>query len=98
MATRGGSRPGSGRKAKEINEIRRSFAAEILTPTIEKNRFRKMLDSSDERVALDALKYLADQKYGKAPQAMELSGEGGGPLKVEVTDARAKLRAKLASR
>lgn len=88
MAARGGRRTGSGRKAKAIRELQRSFAAEILSDTIEKNSFRKLLNSKDERVSLDALKYLADQKHGKASQAVEHSGPGGAPIEIDTGDPK----------
>ena len=34
-----------------------------------------MLESNDERIRLAAAKYLTDRLYGKATQAVKLSGE-----------------------
>lgn len=44
---------------------------------------------------LDANEWLADRMIGKVPQAIEMTGAGGGPI--EVKDAREKLAAKLAA-
>ena len=34
------------------------------------------LESEDERIALDATKYLTDRLYGKAPQSVDLNHSG----------------------
>lgn len=71
----GGSRRGSGRKPKQIKDLEKSFAAEILTDQLEKDKWKKTLDSPDQRIVLDALKYLSDHKYGRAPQEIKHDGE-----------------------
>lgn len=72
---RGGARPNSGPKPKKIKELERSFASDILTPEIESTKWKLALDSRDQRVMLDALKFLSDHKYGRAPQEIKHDGE-----------------------
>ncbi len=36
----------------------------------------RFLESTDDRVALDAWKYLSDRVHGKPAQSMKLDGEG----------------------
>ncbi len=45
--------------------------------------------SIDPRVRIMAADRLLDRGYGKAPQAMELSGPDGGPIAHEMTDKEA---------
>jgi len=40
----------------------------------------KYLNSHDERISLDAWKYLNDRAYGKAQQAVTVSGDDEKPL------------------
>jgi hypothetical protein len=42
----------------------------------------KFLYSEDERVSLDAWKYLNDRVHGKPKQAVENTGPNGGPLEL----------------
>lgn len=46
-----------------------------------------MRTSKSPKIRLDAAKYLADRAYGKAPQAVQLSGEEGGPIRVAVINS-----------
>lgn len=95
----GGKRPGAGRKKKVITEARKNFAADILDDETERQKWDELLcatrtfypseDSGpvtepDFRIRLDAMRWLCDQKHGKAPQTVEHLGEGGGAIKVIV--------------
>jgi hypothetical protein len=40
----------------------------------------RMLQANDDRVVLDALKFLTDHKYGRAVQRAESTGPEGGPI------------------
>ena len=40
-----------------------------------------MVESADERIGLDALKYLTDRVYGKAPQSVDLNHNGEVAIK-----------------
>lgn len=85
MAGTGGKRAGAGRKSKEINELKKNFAAKILTNKIEHEKWSALLQSKDPRVVLDALKHLGDHKHGKAKERHEHTGENGGPIPVSIT-------------
>lgn len=72
---RGGARPNSGPKPKKIKELERSFASDILNADVESAKWKMILDSKDTRVILDAVKFLSDHKYGRAPQELKHDGE-----------------------
>lgn len=80
MAGKGGKREGAGRKSNKVKLLHAEFAAPFFGPVKQATLWKKYLNSSDERVSLDAAKYLTDRLYGKARQAVELSGQGGGPI------------------
>lgn len=75
MAQRGGARPGSGRKPRIVKAIEKGVAYAILSPEFEKKKWTRLLDSEDERVVLESLKYLTDRRDGKAPQSVKVDGE-----------------------
>jgi hypothetical protein len=86
MAGTGGKRPGAGRKKGSTNqssEKKRAFFAAILKASNPKKIWKRFLESADDRVALEATKYLHDQAYGRAPQSLEVGGPGGGSIKIE---------------
>ena len=70
MSTRGGARPGAGRKPKATVILRRTMAAEILSAVDEIAVWQGLIQCGDYRVRLDAMKYLTDRRDGKAPQAV----------------------------
>jgi len=37
-----------------------------------------MLESEDQKIVLDAIKYLTDRLYGKAPQSVDMTSKGEG--------------------
>lgn len=86
MADKGGKRAGAGRKPSTIKGIARRLpreSAELLLSEIKANqKWVKLANSADERIALDTLKYITDRAYGRAAQAVELSGADGGPIEV----------------
>jgi hypothetical protein len=45
-----------------------------------------MLTSPQHAVRVTAANSLLDRAYGKAPQALELTGKGGGPMEHNVTN------------
>ena len=87
--SKGGKRPGAGRKPSTLKGIARKLPKEIAEILLaEINAHQKWLDladSKDERIVLDTLKYLSDRAYGKAPQAMEVTGPQGGPIQAAIT-------------
>lgn len=75
MAGKGGARPGAGRKTNAVKALASGFVANFFGSGEQERLWKSMLASKDERIRLDAAKYLTDRLYGKAPQALELSGE-----------------------
>ncbi len=69
---KGGKRPGAGRPVAALTEIKRNWAALILTDELEAKLWKECLD--DPNTCMDALRYLCDHKYGKAPQRLDLTG------------------------
>ena len=43
-----------------------------------------LANSSDERIALETLKYLTDRAYGRARQSLQLGGDENGPMALVV--------------
>ena len=80
MTGKGGKRPGAGRKPSTIKGIAKKLpkeSAEILLVEINANsKWISLANSKDERIVLEALKYLSDRAYGKARQSIEASGQG----------------------
>ncbi len=74
-------------KGKSGNPSGRSSASQALTRALEADwadahkRLRELLNSDDERVALEAAKFYVEHIKGKAKQT--ITGEDGGPLKVD---------------
>jgi hypothetical protein len=74
MGARGGARPGAGRKSSAVKAFAKGSAAEILAGINEKIQWKKFLKHKDPKIGLDALKYLTDQRDGRAAQAVLVSG------------------------
>jgi hypothetical protein len=47
------------------------------------NLVLECLSDSDKKVALKAAEIILDRGYGKAAQAVALTGEDGGPIKIQ---------------
>lgn len=75
MAGKGGKREGSGRKTNKVNLLRKSVALEILSEQEEKNQWRRLIKSEDEKVALQAFLAWNDRAFGKPSQPVDVEGE-----------------------
>ena len=86
MAGRGGVRKGAGRKSNASKLLEAGFVADWFTPEFQEIKWKSFVESDDERIALDATKYLTDRLYGKAAHSLDLnhSGKDGGPLEMVV--------------
>lgn len=82
MAGKGGKRPGAGRKPGSKQLLLKDISAEILASAGPKAVWKRLLESKDERIVLDALKYLSDRVWGKAVQSVNstISNPDGSPL------------------
>jgi len=92
MAGRGGIRKGAGRKSKASRLMEAGFVVSWFTPEFQEIKWKSFIESNDPRIALDALKYLTDRLYGKAPQSLALkhAGDQEAPLEVIVRRVGAK--------
>lgn len=77
---RGGKRPNSGRKPKPKVVVRKVVAETILASIDEIKAWKRLLKSPDDRIALEALKYLTNRRDGMPPQSIEHKGGDGGPM------------------
>jgi hypothetical protein len=81
MSSRGGKRPGAGRKPSTIRGIAKKLpreSAELVLAEINANsKWVALANSSDERIVLETLKYLTDRAYGRARQSLQLAEEDG---------------------
>jgi hypothetical protein len=86
MVGTGGKRPGAGRKPKrhdkakyDMMEMAKGYAPEALEV------FAKIMRSGESEAAkVAAADKLLDRGYGKAPQALEHTGAGGGDIKHDI--------------
>lgn len=99
--SRGGARPGAGRPKGKPLLIKKDFALELLGKLKYEEEWeslfqpRTVLDSdgnevqvdADPKIKLEALKYLTDRAFGKAPQAVLIGGEGEKPLEIKFLGA-----------
>jgi hypothetical protein len=88
MAERGGFRKGAGRKSNASKLIEAGFVADWFTADYQQIKWKSFLESEDERIALDATKYLTDRLFGKATQALTHSGDANEPLVVRHIGAK----------
>jgi hypothetical protein len=75
MAGKGGAMPGAGRKSNASKLLAAGFIAPYFGAIEQERHWKSLLASDDEKIRMDAVKYLTDRLYGKAPQSMELKGE-----------------------
>ncbi len=52
------------------------FVASWFTAEFQEIKWKSFLESKDERIALDATKYLTDRLFGRAPQSVDLNHSG----------------------
>jgi hypothetical protein len=86
MPARGGFRKGAGRKSKASKLIEAGFVASWFTSEFQEIKWKSFIESSDERIALDATKYLTDRLYGKAAHSLDLTHNGEVAIKRVVAD------------
>lgn len=88
---RGGFRPGAGRKSKAEKLLKAGFVANWFTAEFQEIKWKKLVNSDDEKIQLEAMKYLTDRLYGKATQPLDVTGE----LKLADRIAAARKRANI---
>ena len=75
----------------EIREIAQSYA-----PAAIKEAARLMVHAKTEAVRVSAINTILDRAYGKAPQAVEMSGPDKGPIETRDITDEMRARALLA--
>jgi hypothetical protein len=90
MGTRGGVRPNSGRKSNASKLLAAGFVAPWFTTGFQETKWKSFLESDDEKIVLDAMKYLTDRLFGKPAQSVDLnhSGEINVSLAERISQAR----------
>ena len=72
----GGKRPGAGRKSNASKLLEAGFVASWFTASFQEIKWKSLVNSTDERISLEAMKYLTDRLHGKAAQAIDLNHSG----------------------
>lgn len=75
---------GAGRKSNAQKLLDAGFVCNYFGPLEQEKFWKSMLRSEDERIRLDAGKYLTDRLYGKAHQAVDLKHSGELVTKIVV--------------
>lgn len=70
MSSRGGCRPGAGRRKKPPVLVKKKTAESILSEVDEAALWHELLRSEDQRIVLASLKYLTDRRDGLPPQSI----------------------------
>jgi hypothetical protein len=76
MAARGGFRKGAGRKSNASKLMEAGFVVSWFTSEFQEIKWKSFIESEDQRIALDATKYLTDRLFGRAPQSVALKHSG----------------------
>ena len=77
----GGRRPGAGRKRGSRTAVQKAaidVATAVLSEVKAKEVWKALVTSSDEKIKLEAMKYLTDRAHGKPTQKLE--GDPNAPL------------------
>jgi hypothetical protein len=86
--SKGGARPGAGRKPRNLKTLAKKLpkeSAEVILAEIKANqKWVKLADAPDLRLQFEVLRYLTDRAFGKAKQAIEHTGENGGPVQSRI--------------
>ena len=88
MAGRGGFRNGAGRKSKASKLLAAGFVADWFTAEFQEIKWKSIVESADERIALDAMKYLTDRLFGRASQSIDMNHSGNIGLAEAIAEAR----------
>jgi hypothetical protein len=79
LKQRGGRRPGAGRKVKRIKALVKRCdkvtAAMVLAAVDEQSKWLEFIESDDERVALDAMKFLTQMRDGRPKQQINVEDD-----------------------
>lgn len=76
----GGARLNAGRPPKSLVVVRKVLAEQILGSVDELLLWKELLSSENEKIKLEAPKYLTDRRDGKAPQSVVADQEDTRPV------------------
>ena len=93
MAGTGGSRAGAGRPPGAVNETTKVIraAAQKHGPDLIEELVRLAKHSESDAARVAAANAVLDRGYGRPKQSVEHSGEGGGPIQVNIAGDDAAL-------
>ena len=77
-------RPGGGRKSNAQKLLDAGFVASWFTSEFQQQRWNKLAASEDERISLDAMKYLTDRLYGKPRLQLDMDHQQNSPIEFRV--------------
>ena len=60
--------------------------ADWFTAEFQEIKWKSFIESDDERIALDATKYLTDRLYGKAAHSLDLTHSGEVAIRRVIAD------------
>ena len=84
----GGFRKNAGRKPSTVRGLIKKLPGDtaklILAELDAESKWKKLVESKDERLQFEVLKYLTDRAFGKPKQKVEHSGEEGGAINTSV--------------
>ena len=84
-SNRGGTREGAGRKSNAEKLLRAGFVANWFTSEFQQIKWKSLVESDDERISLEAMKYLSDRLFGKPRQELQHTGPQGGPIQASIS-------------
>jgi hypothetical protein len=86
---KGGARPGAGRKPSAI-KLEHAALFDAAWPLERRkaavHRLSQIAETGEDELALKAIELLLNRVYGKPTERKEVTGDGGGPIRVEAFD------------
>lgn len=95
IKTGGGSRKGVPNKATaDVRAIAQEYTGKAIAALARLAGLVEGIEGAEsDQAQVSAIKELLDRGHGKASQALELTGEGGGPIQIEAL--RSKIEAEV---
>jgi hypothetical protein len=91
---KGGPSPNPGGRPKASTALKQALEALAIDDDTATKKLKRLLESTDDKVALDAVKFLIDHVKGKPRQ--EITGEDGGAIKLDASSGLLETLKKLA--
>jgi hypothetical protein len=81
----GGPRKNAGRKSNARKLLDAGFAAVWFTHSLQETKWIEFIESEDEKIRLEAMKYITDRLYGKATQV--LASDPTSPIGITIVSS-----------